>query len=76
MDVNSVVRKMIEETTTAGKVKNYVVTHKFRNITGNDKLSDKQIKKMVELLDETYPKGIFKELQAEIRRMLKANKKK
>ena len=73
---SSVVRKMIEETTTAGKVKNYVVTHKFRNITGNDKLSDKQIKKMVELLDETYPKGIFKELQAEIRRMLKANKKK
>ena len=73
---SSHVRKMIEEGTTAAKVRNYVVASKIRNITGNDKLDDKQIKKMVELLDETYAKGIFKDLNNEIRRMLSANKKK
>ena len=35
-----------------------------------------EIRKMVELLDETYPKGVFKDLNAEIRKMVAANKKK
>lgn len=73
---SSVVRKMIEEGTTAAKLRNYIVANKIRNITGNHDLDDKQIKKMVELLDETYPKGVFKELNDEIRKMLAANKKK
>lgn len=73
---SSVVRKMIEEGTTAAKLRNYIVANKIGNITGNHDLDDKQIKKMVELLDETYPKGVFKELNDEIRKMLAANKKK
>ncbi|MBR4461764.1 MAG: hypothetical protein IKS51_04210 [Erysipelotrichaceae bacterium] len=73
---SSVVKKMIEEGTTAAKVRNYVVANKIRNITGNHNLEDKQIKKIVELLDETYAKGVFKELNDEIRKMLSANKKK
>ncbi len=73
---SSVVRKMIEEGTTAAKVRNYVVANKIRNITGDHDLDDKQIRKMVELLDETYAKGVFKELNVEIRKLLSANKKK
>ena len=73
---SSVVRNMIEEGTTAAKVRNYVVSNKIRNITGDQDLDDKQIRKMVELLDETYAKGVFKELNDEIRKMLAANKKK
>ena len=67
---------MIEEGATPAKVRNYVVGNKIRNITNNDKLTDKQVKKMAELLDEAYPKGVFKDLNAEIRKMVAANKKK
>ncbi len=73
---SSVVKKMIEEGTTAAKVRNYVVANKIRNICDNHNLEDKQIRKMVELLDETYAKGVFKELNDEIRKLLAANKKK
>ena len=73
---SSIVRDMAAEGATAKKIHNYVVTNKIRNITGNQDLSDKQVKKMVELLDETYPKGIFKELDSEIRKMVKTNKRK
>lgn len=73
---SSVVRDMIAEGASAAKVRNYVISNKIRNITGDHDLTDKQIKKMVELLDETYAKGVFKELNGEIRKMLAANKKK
>ncbi len=73
---SSVVRKMVEEGTTVAKLRNYMSCNKIRNITGNDKLSDKQVKKMVELLDEAYVKGIFKELNEELKKMLGANKRK
>lgn len=73
---STVVKRMIEEGSTPAKVRNYVVCNKIRNITCNDKLTDKEIRKMVELLDETYPKGVFKDLNAEIRKMVAANKKK
>ncbi len=73
---SSVVKKMIEEGSTASKVRNYVISNKIRNITGDHDLDDKQIKKMVDLLDETYAKGVFKDLNSEIRKLLSANKKK
>ncbi len=73
---SSVVRDLAAEGATAKKIHNYVVANKIRNITGNQDLTDKQVKRMVELLDEAYPKGVFKELDAEIRKMVKANKRK
>ncbi len=73
---SSVVKKMIEEGSTASKVRNYVISNKIRNITGDHDLDDKQIKKMVDLLDETYAKGVFKDLNSEIRKLLSANKNK
>ncbi len=43
----------------------------FRGITGNHKLSDEQVLKMVELLDEVNPKGALAEFTEELRRSLK-----
>ena len=73
---SSVVRDMIAEKKSAAAIRNYIISHKIKNITGNDDLSSKELKKIVELLDEVSPKGVYKELNNEIRRMLSANKKK
>jgi hypothetical protein len=67
---------MIAEKKTAAKIRDYIVANKIRNITDDDDLSDKEIKKIVELLDATYAKGVFKDLNNEIRKMLSSSKKK
>jgi len=72
---SSVVRDMVAEGKSAAAIRNYVISNKIRNITGNNKLTSKQLKKIVELLDEVSPKGVYKELDSEIRKMLTANKK-
>ena len=73
---SSVVRDLAADGASVAKLRNYITSNKIRNITGNPNLSDKQIKKIVSLLDETYPKGIFKELNSELRKMVAVNKKK
>ena len=70
------VRGMIGENTSAKKVRVYIVTTKFRSITGSRKLTEEQAMKMAELLDEVSPKSVFKQLDAEIRRMIAAGKNK
>ena len=59
---------------TIKEVADYVAGTKFRTLTGNRNLTDAQVGKIVELLDEVSPKGVFKEFNAEIRRSLKAAK--
>ena len=73
---SKVVGDLVGEGATVAKVRNYIVSTRFRNITGNHNLSDKQIKKMVEMLDENYPKGVFKDLNSELRKLVGTNKKK
>ena len=70
------VRGMIEEGTSTKKVRTYIVTTKFRTVTGNKKLTEEQAMKMAELLDEVSPKSVFKQLDAELRKMNAANKRK
>ena len=67
---------MIEEGASTKKVRTYVVTTKFRTATGNKNLTEEQAMKMAELLDEVSPKSVFKQLDAELRRMSSANKRK
>ena len=69
---SSKVRQMIEEGAKPKEISRYVVGSKFRSVTGNAKLSDAQVTKMVALLDEVSPKGVLKEFNDEIRRTLKA----
>ena len=73
---SSVARKMIAEGASVEEIRLYVVGTKFRHVCGNKNLTDAQVLKMVELLDEVSPKGVFKEFNDEIRRSLKAAKKK
>ena len=73
---SSTVRGMIEEDEPTKKIRNYIVTAKFRSVTGNSSLTEDQALKIAELLDEVSPKGVFKELDAELRKMSGAKKRK
>lgn len=72
---SSIVRGMIQEGKKSTVIRNYIVSAKFRSIAENDDLSKAEIKAIAAMLDEVSPKGVFKELDAEIRRMLGAQKK-
>jgi hypothetical protein len=71
---SSVVRKMVQDGESDDEIRLYIAGTKFRKITGNPELSDAQVLKIVELLDEVSPKGVFKEFNEELRKM-KAGKK-
>ena len=73
---SSIVRGMIADRKPAAKIRKYIVSNKFRNIIGNDDLTDEQIDRMVELMDEVSPKGVFKELNDYLRKELAKEKKK
>lgn len=76
LKTSKVVGDMVAEGKNAAAIRNYVVGTKFRHISGNGDLTDKQVKKMMEMLEEADPKGAFKELNSEIRKLLSKNKKK
>ena len=71
---SSIVRKMVEDGESDESIRLYIAGAKFRSITGNHELTDAQVLKIVELLDEVSPKGVFKEFNDELRKM-KAGKK-
>ena len=72
---SSKVRSMIAAKGSEKAIRDYATGTKFRNITGNRKLTDEQAALISELLDEVSPKGVYKEFNAEIRALLKAAKK-
>lgn len=72
---NKLVNSMIEEGATVKEIRTTVVRIKVKELTGNDKLSDQQVNKIVELLDEVYEKGVFSEFNDEIRKWLAKVKK-
>ena len=62
------VKTMREEGATPEEVRDYVVATRFRNVTGVKTLTDAEIRRMAELLDEVSPKGVFTELDAALRK--------
>ena len=72
---SEMVRRMVEAQDPEDRIRLYVVGTKFRNVTGNKDLTDEQVLKMAELLDEVSPKGVFKDLTADIRAQLGASKR-
>ena len=70
------VRSMIDDGASVKKLRTYIVTTKFRTVTGNKKLTEAQAIKMTDLLDEVSPKSVFKSLDAELRKLIAANKQK
>ena len=73
--MSKTVKDMIADRNSVKVVRNYIIAVKFRNISGNNDLDIKQAIKMAELLDEAYPKGIFKELNDSLRKAAAAAKK-
>ena len=73
---SKVVSEMIAERKSAASIRNYIVSTKFKNISGNHDLTSKQLAAITDLLNEDHPKGVYKELNAEIRKMLGSSKKK
>ena len=71
---SSIVRNMIACGDSAADIQDYIAANKIRNVSENDDLSDGKIRLIISLLDEVSPKGVFKELNAEIRRLLKQAK--
>ncbi|MBQ6239291.1 MAG: hypothetical protein IJK56_02895 [Firmicutes bacterium] len=72
---SGIVRRMETESRSLEDIRLYVVGTKLRNITGNKKLTDEQVLKMIELLDEVSPKGVLREFNEEILRGLKIRAK-
>lgn len=72
---SGIVRRMETESRSLEDIRLYVVGTKLRNITGNKKLTDEQVLKMTELLDEVSPKGVLREFNEEILRGLKIRAK-
>lgn len=73
---SSIVREMIAEQKPVKKIREYIIGVKFRNVAENHDLTDAQVMKIAELLDEAYPKGVFKTLNDTLRKDLAAQKKK
>lgn len=72
---SSIVREMVNDKVSVDKIRLYVVKNKFANITGNYDLSDEEVLKIVEMLDDVSPKGVFKNLNEEIRKLLGGKRK-
>ncbi|MGN0130841.1 MAG: hypothetical protein ACI4AA_00180 [Lachnospiraceae bacterium] len=68
------VRLMIEDRASADDIRLQIVKARLRNITRNPTLTDAQVLKMIDLLDEVSPKGVFRPLNDEIRKWLRAEK--
>lgn len=68
---SSIVRDMLAKKASVEKIRLYITGAKYRSITGNRKLTDDQVLKISELLDDVSPKGVFKDLNDSLRKSLK-----
>lgn len=72
---SEMVDRMLDAGDSDDAIRLYIVGTKFRNVTGNKDLTDEQVQKLADLLDEVSPKGVFKDLNAELRSMKAARKR-
>ncbi len=68
------VKRMIADKAGVEEIRLQVVKAKLRGATRNPALTDAQVEEMVRLLDDVSPRGVFRELNAEIRKWLAAGK--
>ena len=64
------VKKMVADGASEEDIRLHVVGTRFSALTGNDNLSMTDVTVLSGLIDEVSPKGAFKELNSEIRKML------
>lgn len=73
---SKVLGKMLGDGVSVKKTRTYIVCSKFRTVIGNKKLTEAEILKMADLLDEVSPKSVFKTIDSELRKMSAAKKQK
>ena len=66
------VKLMIEEKASLEEVREEIVSAKIKNITRDPTLTKPQIGEMIRLLDETDPKGVFRPLNDELIKWMRA----
>lgn len=72
---SEMVSRMLAAGESEETIRLFVVGNRFRAITGNKNLTDEQVLKIAELLNETSPKGIFKDFNADLRSQMSASKR-
>lgn len=72
---SEMVGRMLAAGDSEETIRMFIVGNKFRNISGNKDLTDEEVLAIAELLDEVSPKGIFKDLNKELRTMMGAIKR-
>ena len=66
---------MIADGKNVKNIREYIVLNKFRNISGNDSLSDQEVFKLADMIDGLDNKGMFRELNEELKKLLAKNKR-
>ena len=72
---SEMVQRMLDAGDPEDRIRLFIVGTRFRTITGNKDLTDEQVLKMAGLLDEVSPKGVFKELNADLRAQMAERKR-
>ncbi|MBP3870146.1 MAG: hypothetical protein J6E46_04135 [Faecalicoccus sp.] len=67
---STIVGNMIAAGDSLEDIRNYIVLNKFRNIAGNDELTDKEVFLIADTLDQFDKKNVFKDLNGELKKML------
>lgn len=67
---NRHVAKLVAERASVEALRAHVVRAKLEWLTGNRDLTEAQIAGIIEMLDAVSPKSVFRELDAELRRLL------
>lgn len=67
---NRHVAAMVADKAGVEAIRAHIVRAKLEWLTGNRDLSDAQIDRIVDMLDEVSPKSVFRDLNDEIRKML------
>jgi hypothetical protein len=74
LKANRHVARMVAEGASVEAIRAHVVRAKVEWLTGARDLTEPQLARIVEMLDEISPKSVFRELDAEIRRLLAARR--
>lgn len=71
---SKIVNEMIANGASEMEIRDHIVKVKLESLTGNRDLTDTQTQRIIDMLDEVSPRHVFRELNAEIRKMLSQSK--
>ncbi len=69
---STLVGNLVKNGVSRDEIRKHIVRSRFETITGNHKISDKEIEQIVSMLDEAHKEGVFKKLNAELQKMMRS----